>query len=112
VKKISIFLIGINFFISVIAAIAIKHYFTFANVFIVFMMMLVISKAKSIDKYLINLVWSVMFFVYNIVALGLFFYNNTEIYKDKYSFFWQYVLFAIIAIFIKIIYRNKKKNAN
>lgn len=108
-KKISIFLIGINFFLSVITSITIKHYLTFANIFIAFMMMLVIIKAKSKDKYLINSIWSVMFFVYNTVALGLFFYNNTNIYEDKYSFFWQYVLFAIIALIIKIIYHNRNK---
>lgn len=111
-KRISFFLLGINFFIAVIASLFIGHYFTYANLFIVMIMMFVVNKKKEKIDQLINLIWNGLFVVYNSIAIIQFFCNEINIYEDKFSFVWQYVLFVIVAYLTKLVYNNMHKENN
>lgn len=109
-KKASIFLVGIDFFLAVVVSILTKHYYAWANLFIVSMMMFVIVKSKDPSSKLINVVWCIMFTSYNTVAIVAYIHSKVIIFDKTASFFLQYVLFAIIGLVIKFAYKKFYKN--
>ncbi len=103
-RRISIFLSGVNFLFAVFEALVFQNHYTYANIFINVMMMVVIRTSNKADRYLLNIIWSGIFIPYNIYALIIFHTNNKNIFMEKESFFIQYVLFVAAAYIGKLMY--------